>query len=216
VDIGSKTSSETLLVDARDPAAPARPVRAREPDVEYSVDDWGDRFVVVTNLDARDFRVCTASHEEPGDWHDFVAHRPGWRIVDFECFAGHAVMSRWEDAQQRLHVVGRDATTRPLVITDEPHEVELDANPEWDTDEIRISWQSLMSPPTIAAVDRSGLTLRTLKTVEVPGVDLSRYVSERVWAEADDGTPVPLDVVRSRDASLDGTAPCLVYVYGSY
>jgi oligopeptidase B len=170
----------------------------------------------VTNLDARDFRVCTAPHDAPHHWEEFVAHRPGWRITDFECFAGHGVLARWEDAQQRLHVVGRDGTMRAIDLTDQPHEIDLDANPEWDTTEVRVAWQSLVSPPSIMSVDAGTLSTRVLKTIEVPGADLARYVSERTWALSPDGTRVPVDVVRARDTPVDGSAPCLVYVYGSY
>lgn len=216
IDIASKTSSETLIIDADDVTVAPRLVRPRRDDVEYSLDHWGDRFAIVTNLDATDFRVCTAPLEAPDQWQDFVAHRPGWRITEFECFAGHAVMARWEDAQQRLHIVGHDAEMQMISVADEPHEVELDANPEWESMEVRFAWQSLVTPPTVAAVEVSSRSIRTLKVTEVPGTDLSRYVSERLWADADDGTRVPLDVVRARDTGVEGAAPCLLYVYGSY
>lgn len=216
IHAASKTTSEVLLVDAHQPTSQARVVRPREDGVDYAVDDWGDRLAILTNLDAQDFRVCTAPAESPGDWTEFVPHRPGARITGFECFADFAVMSRWAEAQQCVEIVGRDGGVRPVRIADGPHEVELESNPEWESDEIRIVWQSPVVAPTVAAVDAVTLALRTLKITEVPGADLSRYVAERLWAEADDGTAVPLDVVRARDTPVDGTAPGLLYVYGAY
>ena len=42
------------------------------------------------------------------------------------------------------------------------------------------------------------------------------YRTERLWADAADGTLVPISVVCRRGQALDGTAPCLLYGYGSY
>lgn len=216
IESGSRTSSETWLIDARTPETAAVCVRPRADDVEYSVDHWGDCFVVVTNLDAVDFRVMTAPLDSPGDWTEFIAHRPGARITGFDCFDGFAVMQRWERAQQVLSIVGRDGSAAPVEISPEPHEVELEANPNWRTDGIRLVHQSLTVPRTVAWWSLADRTLSVLKQTRVPSTDLSHYVSERTWATADDGTQVPIDVVHRRDTPLDGTAPAVLYAYGAY
>ncbi|HRE02074.1 MAG TPA: hypothetical protein PLV68_12300, partial [Ilumatobacteraceae bacterium] len=118
-------------------------------DVEYHLDHWGDRFVVVTNLGAEDFRVMTASIAEPGTWTEFVAHEPGRRITGAEPFADHLVLHEWHHAQQRVRILFRDGSERVVDLGDEPHEVELDANPEWATDTVRFSYQSFTTPPTV-------------------------------------------------------------------
>ncbi len=46
--------------------------------------------------------------------------------------------------------------------------------------------------------------------------DPAHYATERLWATAPDGTQVPLSIVSRRDVARDGTAPCLLYGYGSY
>jgi oligopeptidase B len=46
--------------------------------------------------------------------------------------------------------------------------------------------------------------------------DASRYVSARLWATAPDGAQVPISVVHRRDTPVDGSAPALLYGYGSY
>lgn len=214
IESGSRTSSECRVIPADAPRDEPRLVRPRRDDVEYALDHWGDRFIVVTNEGAEDFRVCLAPENDPGEWEDFVDHVPGQRIVGFDCFDGHAVMQRWMDAQQTVALVDRTGTMTPIVVSDEPHEVELEANPDFDTDTVRLAWQSLTHPPTIVTHDISTGTRTVLKTVDVPGVDLADYVSERRWAAASDGTKVPVDVVRRRDST--GPAPCLLYAYGAY
>ncbi|MFV0308358.1 MAG: S9 family peptidase [Desertimonas sp.] len=212
----SRTSSEVWLIPANDPAAAPRMVRARAVDVEYSLDDWGDRFVVVTNLDAPDFRVATAPHDRPAEWTELVAHRPGRRITGAEPFAGHLAVHEWADAQPRLRLIGRDGTEHTIDLGDEPHDVEFGPNAVWDTTTLRILTQSLTEPASVWDVDvvTGERTLR--KRTPTPGVELDRYVSERVWASADDGTRIPVDVVRHVDTPSDGTAPGCVYGYGSY
>src|ERR1700761_351085 len=74
IECGSKTSAEARLLPAGDPEASPVVVRPRADGVEYTIDHWGDRFVVVTNLDAEDFRVMTAPLDAPGDWTELVAH----------------------------------------------------------------------------------------------------------------------------------------------
>jgi oligopeptidase B len=125
-------------------------------------------------------------------------------------------MQRWVAGQQILSVVHRDGTFAAMSIINEPHEIEIDANPDYDTAGIRVSYQSLTTPNTTALfpLDNSGLV--TLKQTEVRACDLSRYKSERRWAPSHDGTQVPYDIVHHVDTPLDGTAPAVVYVYGAY
>lgn len=212
----SRITSEWWLIDARDPAGATRCVRPRQDGIEYSIDHWGDCFAVLTNLDALDFRVMIADPAEPGEWRPFLDHEEGSRIVSFDCFEGFAVMQRWSQAQQTLVHVDRTGTMRSIGVLEEPHEVETGANPNWRTDRIRISYQSLTVPHTVADWTVVTGELSTVKRTEVPNADLGDYVAERTWAVSHDGTRVPLDIVRRRDTPVDGTAPGVVYVYGSY
>jgi oligopeptidase B len=140
----------------------------------------------------------------------------GERITQFECFSSFAVMQRWVKGQQVISIVNRDGTASYIAVLDEPHEVELDSNPDFETDGIRLSYQSLTVPHTTAWYSIATDEVSTLKQVRVNACDLSMYVSERLWATSEDGTQVPVDIVRHRDTPLNGTAPAMVYVYGSY
>ncbi|MEY3805236.1 MAG: hypothetical protein RIR69_48 [Actinomycetota bacterium] len=216
IDSSSKTSSETWLVDARSPQTPARCVVPRQDNIEYSVDHWGDRFAILTNKDAQDFRVVIADESTPDNWRDFISHVEGQRITGLDCFHNYAVMQRWVDAQQVISLVAHDGTTTDIHILDDPHEVELDANPNWELESVRVSFQSLSRPATIAAYNIATSQMTTLKTTEVLNVDLTNYTSTRLWAHTEDGTAVPVDFVRHVDTPIDGTAPCVLYVYGAY
>lgn len=216
IESGSRTTGECHLIPADRPLATPAIVRPRVDAVEYSVDDWGDRIVIVTNLDAEDFRVMTASHDSPTVWSELIAHEPGRRIVDVDAFADFLVIQEWSMAQPRVRIVRRDGSGSVINVLDEPHDIELDSNPEWHASSLRIAYQAMLTPPTVSDYSVEDGSIAVLKRVDTPNVELSDYVATREWAIAQDGTKVPLDIVRRRDTAVDGTAPGVLYAYGSY
>jgi oligopeptidase B len=216
IHTGSKLTSEAWVLPADDPTGRPELVRARTDDVEYHVDHWGDRWVILTDLDAVDFRVMTAPLDDPGRWTEFIGHQPGRRIGSVEPFAGHLALHVWQAAQPTIVVVDRDGDTTTLDIDAEPHDVEFGPNEVWDTTVVRLTHQSLTTPARVIDVDVATGAVTVVKQTPTPNVDLASYVSERRWATAPDGTRVPVDVVRHVDTPFDGTAPCCVYGYGSY
>ena len=216
IETASKVSSEVHLIAASDPTAAATMVRERAADVEYGLDHWGDQWVVLTNEDATDFRVMTAPLDQPGEWTELVAHEPGRRITSVEAFADHLIVHEWSNAQPRIRVLFRDGSERTVHGADEPHDLEMEANPEWRTDTVRYVVQSLTRPVTVVEENVRTGERTVLKQTPVPAVDLDAYASERLWATAPDGTQVPVDIVYRRGTAPDGTAPMCVYGYGSY
>jgi oligopeptidase B len=216
IDTSSRVSSEVRLIPATEPETEALVVRPRQPDLEYSLDHWGDLWVVLTNLDATDFRMMTAPLHQPAEWTELVPHTPGHRLTAVEAFADHLVLHEWADAQPRLRVLSRDGTEAAVHAGDEPHDIELEANPEWTATTVRYTYQSLTTPATVFEHDLLTGSRTMLKQTPVPGVDLSLYAAERHWATAPDGTLVPVDIVHHTSTTADGTAPLVVYGYGSY
>lgn len=216
IETASKLSSEVLLVPAAEPTAPAAVVRPRADDIEYGLDHWGDRWVVLTNEEATDFRVMTAPLDRPGEWTELVPHVAGRRITSVEAFAEHLILHEWADAQPRIRVLFRDGAERTVHGADEPHDLELEANPEWHTGMVRYVVQSLTRPATVYEEDVRTGERTVLKQTPVPAVDLTDYASERLWAGSPDGTRVPVDIVYRKGTMPDGSAPLCVYGYGSY
>lgn len=193
-------------------------------------DDRGnDRGNVSGNdrdVGAPDFRVMTVPVGRPdptsgswagaawSTWTELIPHRPGRRITRLEAFATHLVMHEWSDAQPRLSIVRRDGSAIPVDLGDEPHDVDIDANPEWHTDTLRFTYESLTVPTTLFEQHLVTGERTLLKRTPTPNVDLDLYTSHREWAAAGDGTLVPVDVMRHRDTPPGG--PCLLYGYGSY
>lgn len=221
IHCGSKTSSEVRLLPTTSPLDEPIVVRPRADGVEYQVDDWGDRLVMVTNADgADDFCVVAASSNrdwtDPDAWSELLAHDAGRRIVGVEPFEQHLVIFEWSDAQPRLRVRFRNGNDRIIDVDTEPHDVNLSANPEWTSTTLRFATQSLTTPPTLYEEDLVSGERTLLRRLPTPNVDLDAYVSRRMWATSIDGTSVPIDIVHHVDTPLNGSAPGCLWGYGSY
>ncbi len=216
IESASKQTSQAWLIPAADPLSAPASVRDRVEGIEYGVDHWGDVFVVLTNLQAEDFRVMTAPLDAPGEWTELMAHVAGQRITACEPFADHLVVHEWSNAQQRVRIIRRNGDISVIDLGDEPHELELDANPEWHTSALRYGYQSFTTPASIFEHDLLTGQRVLLKQTPAPNVDTSLYTASREWATAADGTRVPVDIVRRRDHQPSGASPCMVYGYGSY
>lgn len=211
---GSKTSTEIHLLDALTPLADPICVRPRVENVEYSVDDWGEALVITTNLDAEDFCIMTAAHDDPAKWAPFIGHESGRRITAAEPFNGVLAVHEWVAAQPRIRLIDTNGTSRLIELADQPHDIEFGPNETFDTTTLRVRVQSLTQPSTIIDVNLADLSQEVIRQTPTPGVDLDDYISERHWATADDGTEVPYDIVRHKDHS--GALPAVMYAYGSY
>ncbi len=216
----SRTTADARIVSTDRPTDEPTTVTARRDGVEYGIDHWGDSFVMHTNDDAVDFRLLIADADadttDPSAWDELVAHQPGRRVLGVDAFERHLLIHEWVDAQPRLRILFRDRTERVIDLGSEPHDVEPTANPQWATDLVRFTVQSLARPISLYDEHVASGERTLLRQVPTPNVDLDAYASERIWASAPDGTRLPIDVVRRADTPLDGTAPAVLYGYGAY
>lgn len=216
----SKTSQEWRYLPANNPNAELKIISAREPDHEYNVDHRGDLFYIRTNKGAKNFRVVTAPVSDPSqaNWKELVPHRPAVKVEDIDLFADHMVLSEWEKGLQKLEVLDFKKNKMQSVTFPEPvYSATLAQNREFETSAVRYNYQSLVTPSSVFDYDvRTGKST-LLKETEVPGgFNRNNYKSERLFAIAKDGTKIPLSVVYRNGTKLDGSAPLLLYGYGSY
>jgi oligopeptidase B len=151
-------------------------------------------------------------------WTDLVPHREDVRLEDVDAFAEHLVCTERHEGLVRLRVMSvEDGSTHDVAFPDPVYSVWVGANAEYDTATLRYGYTSLVAPITDVDYDMRTRAATVVKTQPVRGgYDPSDYVSERVWATAPDGARVPISLVRRRDVDRDGTAPGLLYGYGSY
>jgi len=226
----AKDTSETRYLSADRPEDDFAVFRPRRDGLRYFVDHRGDAFFIRTDDDAVDFAVASVSDRDPSaPWTTVVPSRADETIESIDCFERFAVLGGRRDGLQSLTLYDYDThALSPLAFGEDDYVASLGANPEFAIAELRISFQSLLTPSSVLEIDVSGAepaagTRTLLKRTDVPGYDPERYVAERVWATAADGTRVPISVVaKLRDGgrydriARDGTAPALLYGYGSY
>ncbi len=229
IGAGSKLTSEYRLLPTSDPEGTPRLVAARRQGVEYDVEPAGDRLLIVHNDGAPDFELAEAPLDATGpeQWRPVLPHQPGVRILGVAGYAGHAVVSLRRDGLTGVHVLPRsehgDLQPGADIGFDEPlFDVYAVGGPNYVTDSIRIGFESLVTPATVYDyLLASGELVMRKQTPVLPDPDGRPYVpadyrQERGWATAADGTQIPLSIVRRADVPLDGSAPALLYGYGSY
>ncbi|MFN2493063.1 MAG: S9 family peptidase [Pyrinomonadaceae bacterium] len=216
----SKTSTEYRYLPASMPLAELKIISPREPDHEYDVNHRDGLFYIRTNKGAKNFRVVTAPVLSPGqrNWKELVAHRPAVKVEDVDLFADHMVLSEWEKGLQRLEIHDFKTNKSHRVEFPEPvYSAALAQNREFATPIVRYNYQSLVTPSSVFDYDMNTRKATLLKETEVPGgFNKSNYKTERLFAVAADGTKIPLSVVYRKATKLDGSAPLLLYGYGSY
>jgi len=216
----SKTSNESRYLRADDPDGTLKVIIPRTPEHEYDVDYRDNLFYIRTNKGAKNFRIVTAPVNDPSEknWKEFVAHNPAVKIEAISLFANHAVLSEWEGGLQQLEVVNFKTNKRNRITFPEPvYAAEIGTNREYDTSVVRYNYESLVTPDSVFDYDMNTGKSTLLKQTEVPGgFDRKNYQSERVFATASDGTKIPMSMVYRKGVKMDGSAPLLLYGYGSY
>jgi oligopeptidase B len=218
IDSRSQVTSEVRVIPADQPTAEPILIAERRQGVEYSVEHHGHRFLILHNDNAEDFAVAYTSADAPGEWLELIPEQPGTRLESVDAFKRHVVISQRRDGLTGLRVLGDGSTdTYDMEFPEPLYSVGLGGNPEYDTASVRISYTSMVTPESVFDVDlvTRSMTLRKQKPV-LGGYDPADYEQFREWAIADDGTKVPISIVARKGTPRNGTAPLLLYGYGSY
>ena len=218
---GDHDTSEQSLIDLSDRDATPRLVAPRQTGLRYDVADRGDELFILTNDGgAIDFRIVTAPLAAPGraNWRELVPHRPGTYILGMELFAGHLV--RLERANALPSIVIRDLAngSEHFIAFDEAaYSLDIVGGYEFDTTNLRFAYSSMTTPAEVYDYDMVSRARTLRKRQEIPsGHDPAAYVTTRIMAVSHDGAEVPVSILYRRGLALDGSAPLLLYGYGSY
>ncbi|MEM8770709.1 MAG: S9 family peptidase [Pseudomonadota bacterium] len=220
INAESQITSEVRAIPADEPAAEPVLIAARENGVEYGVDHHDGKFFIRTNADgAVDFKIATAPVSTPGrdNWKDFVPYEAGRYVAGFVCFKEHFVTYERKDARPRIVISNYGGGAREINFDEPAYSLGLSSGYEYDTSTLRFTYESPSTPEQTFDYDMATNERSLLKTQEVPsGHDPSLYVVERINAPAEDGAEIPVMVLRLKSTPVDGTAPVLLYGYGSY
>ncbi|KAB7741656.1 prolyl oligopeptidase family serine peptidase [Parvibaculum sedimenti] len=223
IDIHDHQTSELRLIPAGAPATPPRLVAAREHGVEYDIehDEDRERFLILTNVDgAEDFKLMEAPVAAPerANWRDFVPHRPGTLVLAHVAYRNHHARLERRDGLSRI-VIRRlgDGAEHEIGFDEEAYDLNLSSGYEYNTTRTRFAYNSMTTPSEVYDYDMESRARTLRKRQEVPsGHNPADYVTRRIFAKAGDGELVPVSLLYRKTTKLDGSAPCLLYGYGSY
>jgi oligopeptidase B len=213
-------STEYRYLPAAEPAGDFRVILPREADHEYSMDHYRDHFYFRTNDDAPNFRLVRAPMDTPerGSWEEIIPHRDDVLLEGFDIFSDHLVAEERRNGLVRLRVMPWSGGEEHYIEFDDPAWMAFTtANLEYDTPVLRFGYTSMTTPFSTYDYDMETRERTLLKRTEVVGdFDPANYRSERLWAPARDGREIPVSLVYRVGMERDGSAPLLLYAYGSY
>jgi oligopeptidase B len=215
----SQVTSECRFARSDRPESEPVIVEPRRTGVEYTIEHQEDRFLVLTNDGATNFRLMAAPASSPGrdSWTEVVPERPGVRLNFIDVHRRHAVLGQRSDGLQRLEVL--DSATGALHVVDQPDTAYTafpGSSPDYESNVMRFFYTSLNAPWSAVDYDMDTRDRTVVKEQPVRGgYRRDDYETERVWATSHDGVRVPISLVYRRDMKRAKT-PLLLYGYGAY
>ncbi|HXP21728.1 MAG TPA: S9 family peptidase [Streptosporangiaceae bacterium] len=223
----SKLTTESWLLDADRPEGKFRVVVPRRQGVDYRIEHQAgaggaDRLLILHNDGAENFELATAALEQPGAWAPLIPHRADTRLIDVGAFESHLVVYFRRDGLTGLRFLRADGSEHEVAFDEVVYHVTPGANPEYASRLFRLGYGSLVTPDSVYDCDtRTGelILLRQRPVLTLPGQEEYRttdYSQHREWATAPDGTLIPISLVCRKGTPRDGSAPLLLFGYGSY
>jgi oligopeptidase B len=213
-------SSEYRLLDASKPAEAFKVFQPRMKDVLYDVADEGNKFIIVTNWNAKNFRLMECSYDktDSSSWKEVIPNRTDVLLEGVEEFKNFLVIAERKNGLRQMQIRNlADGQSHYLDFGEPAYSANPGGNPEFNATTLRYNYTSLTTPNSVYDYNMTTKNKKLMKQQEVlGGYDPKEYVTERIYATAKDGAKVPISVVYKKGLVKDGAAPLLLYAYGSY
>jgi oligopeptidase B len=213
-------SSEIQFIDANQPASAFTVFQPRMKEVLYQVDHANETFYIRTNKDAKNFKIMTTPETNTGveNWKEKIAHNSDVLIQGFDLFKNFLAIAERKNGLTQIHILDlRNNTSHNLAFNEPVYTAGIGSNPDYHAEILRFNYTSLTTPAAVYDYNMNSKERKLMKQQEVLGnFNAHDYVTERLFATATDGTKIPLSVVYKKGMKKDGSAPLLLYGYGSY
>lgn len=220
--IGSSAtvSSEYRILEADSPEGEFEIFQSRIKDVLYDIDHQNDRFLIVTNQNALNFKLMETPLNKTGieNWKEVIPTSKDILIEGIEVFKDYLVVTERKSGLLQLRIRNSNTSAEYYVDFGEPaYAAYIGANPEYDSETLRYYYTSLTTPGSTYDFGMVSKEKQLLKRQEVVGgYDPEQYVTERLYADSHDGLKIPISLVYKKDRKPDENSPLLLYAYGSY
>ena len=219
---GKTISDEISFISADNPNEDLKIFQKRIDGLEYSVDHFGDKWYIRTNLNgAQNFKLmqCDEDYTSSENWKEFIQHSESILLEGVEVFNDFMVITERENGQRRFNVISNnDGQSHYIDFEEEVFSAYSSVNLEISSTKFRYGYSSMTTPNSTIEYDMNSRKKMILKESEVMGenFDKNNYQSKLVWANARDGKKVPISLVYKKDTYVEGENPLLLYGYGSY
>ena len=218
---GSSETSEFLTLPADKPQTKPVVFAKRRAKHRYSVDHAGSFFYVLTNDKAKNFKVVRTpdnAKTEMKYWKAVIPHRSSIYIESMDAFKNYLTLDIRKAGVSEIEIFNRKTGAKAVMAQPEKsHQVGVGSNPNFDTQNLRYSYTSMTTPPSVMSYNFKTKKKTLLKAQEVlGGFSKDDYVSERILAPSHDGVKIPVSIVYKKGFNKNGKAPLLLYGYGSY
>lgn len=222
LDLSSKTTSETWVLDAGTPDADFRCIAPREEGHEYYVDhgqvDGRWCWLIRSNQAGINFALYLAEEADPSreHWQERIPHDPERMLEDLSLNSSALSLSLREGGLPVIEVHPAGGTAYRVQLPDAAYSLYVQDSLEFDSPVIRLRYEALNRPAQVRELRLADGEQRVLKQTPVEGpFDADAYVSQRLWATAADGTRIPISLVARRETQ-GRPAPLYLYGYGAY
>lgn len=216
----SHTTSEARILPAHQPEGRWRLVKKRRAGIEYEVDHHSDKLFIRINDTGPNFRLVCAPIEDwqATHWREYLPHRDEVVLEGIDLYRDWLVATERCNGVPLLSITSLpDQETHQIAFDDPAYVVDLEDLPEWDSPTLRYTYESLTTPDSLFDYDPVTRRATLLKRQPVKGdFDPADYVSERLYATAEDGTQIPVSIIYRKDLPRDGRAPLWLDGYGAY
>jgi oligopeptidase B len=212
---------EWRILPADEPLGELRVFEPRREGIEYSIEHHGDRFFVMTNEGALNFKLMETPAGATGhaNWREVIPHRADVLVEKALAFQDFLAVFERVNGLKQIRISAADGVSevRYVPVPEPVYDLIPAANPEFKMDRLRFTYSSLTTPNSVIDYHIDSGEWELKKQDEIPsGHDPAAYVSERLYASAPDGVQVPISIVYRKGLVKDGGNPTLLYGYGSY
>ncbi|WP_420318604.1 S9 family peptidase [Ekhidna sp.] len=187
---------------------------------EYGISHFEDKWYVVTNRDATNFKLMETSvnNTAESNWKEVIPHRDNVLLEGIELFNEYMVVDERENGLTNLRIINQKSGDEHYLDFGEPaYNAYISVNAEFDSKILRFGYTSMTTPNSTYDYDMETKEKTLMKRQEVVGGhNPEDYVTERIWATVRDGEKVPISIVYKKGFEKNGNGPLLQYGYGSY
>ncbi|XP_042961216.1 protease 2 [Carya illinoinensis] len=223
----SKNTRFNFYLDVSRPEDGLKVLTPRLDGIDTSVSHRGDHFFIKRRSDqVFNSEIAACPMDNTSATKVLLPHRESIKIQDMQLFKDNLVVYEREEGLPRVTIYGLPNVGEPLKSLQVGHRVDFidpiysvePSESQFVSSILRFEYSSMKTPHSVYDYDmKTGISV--LKKIEAVfgGFDALNYVTERKWANAPDGTRIPLSIVYHKHrVKLDGSDPLLLYGYGSY